>query len=80
LTSVTGSILPTFQIYPNPTSGRFEISSLMNIKHAEIFSVTGSIILSTDVNSKKAGLDITMASEGIFLDLHLKMNQKLSKS
>jgi hypothetical protein len=57
---------PPVTVYPNPTSGFIKISSLANINLIEIYSLTGSRLMSKQISKTSADLDLGLLSNGVY--------------
>ncbi|MEZ4930417.1 MAG: T9SS type A sorting domain-containing protein [Chitinophagales bacterium] len=56
------------RVYPNPTSNKVFISSLeTNLTHLAVYSMTGKLILSTDLNTKKTEISFSELPKGVYL-------------
>ncbi len=55
----------SYNIYPNPTTGIFNLNTVENI-NVEITDITGKTIYSSDVNSKTTKIDISAQPKGIY--------------
>lgn len=56
-----------FSIFPNPTNGKFQISSEARINTIEIFNAVGEKVFSISINQKKYEVDLTSHSSGIYI-------------
>jgi plastocyanin len=58
-------------IYPNPTTGRVQVTAPWMIKDMEIFDVLGNSIYSVQINSDMIAVDLSGQANGIyFMRLH----------
>jgi len=79
---VKNNSITFFNIYPNPTSGIFTISSNQVISNINVFDVTGKLVYSQQNNTKQTntGIDLSAFSNGIY-SIHAKTeNGEVSKS
>lgn len=58
--------LNSFSIAPNPSSDKIFISGENNIKHVEIYSISGQILKSQDVYNNSVSLDIFDFDKGVY--------------
>ena len=54
-------------VYPNPSSGRFELSSSVLVKDIEVLDITGRVIYTRVINADNASFDISSESKGVYL-------------
>ena len=54
------------QVYPNPSSGQFQVSSSKFIQNLEIYNMMGERIYSAEVNSNRMELDLKKEASGIY--------------
>ncbi|WP_340102960.1 T9SS type A sorting domain-containing protein [Rhodohalobacter sp. 8-1] len=54
------------RLYPNPTNGRFTINSTATVDRVEIYSITGQLLLHTNVNNRVAEISLNGYSTGIY--------------
>ncbi|WP_340112591.1 T9SS type A sorting domain-containing protein [Maribellus mangrovi] len=67
-----------FKIYPNPTSGRIELSGLTNPADLNIFNMKGQLI--KNIQQVMKTIDISELQPGIYLlEMHTNDNNYLSK-
>lgn len=56
-----------FEIYPNPSSGKFMITATSEIKEIFVFDVLGDIVLKTELNTNEIKqIDLSDKSNGIY--------------
>ena len=68
-----------FSLAPNPTSGRFTVSSEKEqIKRVEVFDLQGKAVLTTFPRAFSAEVDLTAFPEGVYLVQVLAGNQILT--
>jgi hypothetical protein len=53
--------------YPNPTTGTLNISSSLNIETLTVSDMNGKVLLSAEVNSPKATLELSSFQTGIYV-------------
>ncbi len=63
---VENSKLNNFQVFPNPSSGKFTIESSQNFSSIEIINPLGEKIYSATVNSKQEAVALSSQSKGIY--------------
>lgn len=57
--------------YPNPVIDQLQVSNDAKIKNAELYNVSGQMILNININAEKASIDMTKVPAGIYI---LKLN------
>ena len=62
-----------FDIFPNPSNGKFEIQSSEKIAAAEIFNLVGEKIYSFRMNSGKVEIDLSRQEKGVYF---IKINSE----
>lgn len=67
-----------FTISPNPSNGRFLVSSLHSFEKLEVCSVTGQVVLSVQVNDNQSHLNLENMSNGIYFLKVYKDNKQIS--
>lgn len=60
------TVASTAKIYPNPGQGEFHIESPTMIKSLKVFSTTGQLVISQDVNGLQADVDAAALSSGVY--------------
>lgn len=64
LTASLGGI----NVYPNPTSGKFQISSPSNqMQSVEIYNVLGENVFNSEINNENSVIDLSIQPSGIYL-------------
>lgn len=67
-------------IYPNPTSGIFHLSSENQVSHIEIFNLQGQKVFETSTFNTLEQIDITNQPQGVyFTKISFKNNQQVLK-
>ena len=57
-----------FNIFPNPNNGEFVVKSYSStISKLEIFTVTGELVYSNDVNNNNLNIDISNMNKGVYI-------------
>ena len=69
--------LPIINVYPNPSSGIFNVFSEMEITFLEILDLKGAVIYSSKPNGNLATLDLRFQADGIYV-LKLRTPQNTS--
>ena len=69
--------LPIINVYPNPSSGIFNVFSEMEITYLEILDLKGAVIYSSKPNGNLATLDLRFQADGIYV-LKLRTPQNTS--
>jgi hypothetical protein len=64
-------------IYPNPSSGQFNVTSSKPMQSIEIYDITGRLIYTREMNSDKAMVNLEKQATGIYL-IHLKSGNENS--
>ncbi|MBW1657393.1 T9SS type A sorting domain-containing protein [Flavobacterium quisquiliarum] len=59
--------LANFKFYPNPVKHILSIKNQSNIDHIQIFSVSGKSVLSKNINSTSAEIDLSGLSTGMYI-------------
>ena len=54
------------RLYPNPTQGRFTISSTATIDRVDIYSITGQLLHRTEVNNRVAEFSLSGYPSGVY--------------
>jgi len=65
-TDIKENYVNNFSLYPNPTSGIFNVRTSKQISQIEIFNFQGTIILNRSINDKHINLDLTLFPDGIY--------------
>ena len=69
--------LPIINVYPNPSSGIFNVFSEMEITFLEILDLKGAVVYSSKPNGNLATLDLRFQADGIYV-LKLRTPQNTS--
>ena len=69
--------LPIINVYPNPSSGIFNVFSEMEITFLEILDLKGAVIYSSKPNGNLATLDLRFQADGIYV-LKLRTPENIS--
>ena len=70
----------SFNIYPNPSEGMFNIEATKKIKQLTIFNLLGELVYSSkNINDKKVSINMSGRSKGIYI-LNLKMENESIKT
>jgi hypothetical protein len=64
-------------IYPNPSTGHFEISGSKPMQHVEIFDITGRMVYARELNSDNVGIDLGEQGTGTYLMRLYSSNQSI---
>ena len=69
-----------FKVYPNPSSGIFQIQSSEKVERLEVVDALGKIILNSDVQSTNSVIDLSNFNRGIYwLKIYSKEGTGLTK-
>ena len=59
--------------YPNPVIDQLQISNDIKIKNAELYNISGQIIINANINSEKGSIDMRNVPAGVYI---LKVNSE----
>ena len=62
---VTGNA--AVSLFPNPSSGQFEINSAVVIQRVEVYDLSGKMVYSGEINADRASIDLSTATNGVYL-------------
>lgn len=65
--STVDFVLPNFKFYPNPVLHNLTISNTSEIDEVEIYSPSGTTVLSKKINSDHAEIDLSNVSTGVYV-------------
>lgn len=65
-TGVNHSMNNCVSVYPNPVKSTVTIQAI-GMRHVSVFSVTGQLVLETDVDGDETALDLSQLSAGLYL-------------
>ena len=54
-----------FTLYPNPTKGSLQIKGITQTVHCTVYSITGAIVMETDLNVDES-LDVSQLENGLY--------------
>ena len=55
------------QVYPNPSSGQFQITSSTLIQNLEVYDITGRTVYTRQINADNTSIDLTGHAKGVYL-------------
>lgn len=67
----------SFRVYPNPTTGLVNISSIENLDKIEVLNLHGQLVYSQDAGEQNTKLDLTDLQKGIYFIRSGKHTQRL---
>lgn len=81
VTSIEKFISDDFKIYPNPTSGIFNIDLPSNINNADlqIIDISGNTVLKRNINSSNTKIDLSGKAKGIYFIKIISSENSYSK-
>ena len=74
---LSDAVLPIINVYPNPSSGIFNVFSEMEITFLEILDLKGAVVYSSKPNDNLATIDLRFQADGIYV-LKLRTPQNTS--
>ncbi len=67
--STTSTEIENVKLYPNPSTGRFSISTSQNFSNLKIYNVSGQLVYQSEVNSSKITLNPNLSKGVYFIQL-----------
>jgi hypothetical protein len=74
---LSDAVLPIINVYPNPSSGIFNVFSEMEITFLEILDLKGAVVYNSKPNDNLATIDLRFQADGIYV-LKLRTPQNTS--
>jgi len=67
------------KIFPNPTTGIFEITGVINENSFQLFDITGKLVHEVMINSDKQSFDLTYLDKGMYFFIIRNRDKKILK-
>lgn len=77
ITTIEKSANLNFEIYPNPSSGIFELKTNHNFGNIKVFDITGREVYSQNIESQSTKIDLTKQVSGVYT-IEVQQNNQIN--